>query len=226
MFRITDHLKWDVKEFIEEVARKTKGYDVYLGGGYFRDLYYNYSNYEKGWSGFLTAYLEPKDIDLFFIPNDEEQKELPVLPKTYINYDIPAEDIPNVRENVKHVRGLFVKYLSTRDVQFIVYDKPMTMKQLAEDMDVGLNQCMYHIKSSLSYMTDAFTIAHQDKIIEMMHDFEPERMYNRLVRMKNKFPDYELKHNISDKDWEWFTVLNESKPKKRSGVSTGSFIEE
>lgn len=225
MFKLTEHLKKDVKDFIEEVARKTKGYDVYLGGGFIRDLYYNYINYEKGWSSFLTSYLEPKDIDLFFIPNDEEQKELPVLPKTYINYDIPAEDIPNVRENVKHVRGLFVKYLSTRDVQFIIYDKPMTMKELAEDMDISINQCMYHIKGSLSYMTDGFTIAHEDKIIEMMHDFEPERMYNRLVRMSNKFPDYKLKHNISKEDWEWFTILNESKPKKRSG-STGSFIEE
>lgn len=224
MFKLAEHLKKDVKEFIEEVARKTKGYDVYLGGGFIRDLYWNNMESKKP-HDYLWCSKEPKDIDLFFIPNGKEKGELPVLPKTYINYDIPAEDIPNVGENVKHVRGLFVKYLSTRDVQFIVYDKSMTMKQLAEDMDISINQCMYHIESGLSYMTDAFTNAHEDKIIEMMHNFETERMYNRLVRMSNKFPDYKLKHNISKEDWEWFTVLNESKPKKRSG-STGSFIEE
>lgn len=225
MFNVKDHLKEDVKDFIEEVARKTKGYDVYLGGGFIRDLYWNHLESGKPHEWFWCT-KEPKDIDLFFIPNGKGKGELPVLPKTYINYDISAEDIPNVRENVKHVRGLFVKYLSTRDVQFIVYDKPMTMRQLAEDMDISINQCMYHIKSGLSYMTDEFTLAHDNKVIEMMHDFEPERMYNRLVRMKKKFPDYEMKHNISNEDWEWFTYLSENRPKKRSGSSTGSFIEE
>ena len=30
--------------FLDEVVEKTKGYDVYLGGGFVRDIYYNNLN--------------------------------------------------------------------------------------------------------------------------------------------------------------------------------------
>lgn len=224
MFNIEEHMRKDVLDFIREVNQKTKGYDVYLGGGFIRDLYWNYLNSFKPFT--LTVKKEPKDIDLFFIPNNKEHEYLPVLAQTYINYDIPAEDIPNVRENVKHVRGLFAKFISTRDIQFIVYDKPMSMRELAEDMDCNINQCMYHVESGLSYYTDAFTNGHEDKVIEMCHEFETERMYSRLVRMQKKFPDYVLKHNIKEVDWGFCEFVSKYKPKKRSGRSTGSFIKE
>lgn len=222
----------DVLNFLEDVVTKTKGYDVYLGGGYLRDLYYNHLNgfgdYRKYCigEGIDNQPMVPKDLDIFFIPKvNEDVQELPVLPKTYINYDIAAIDIPNVRENVKHVRGLFMKTLSTCDIQFIVYDKGMSMKSLAEDMDLSINQVMYHPESKLSYMTDAFTNSHEYKTIHLLHEFETSRMIARLKRMEKKFPDYELVHDIPQSEIDFYESKAEmEKRMKRRGTSTGSFI--
>lgn len=213
----------DVLNFLDNIVAKTKGYDVYLGGGYLRDLYYNKLNNLEYWQ---HDYRVPKDLDIFFIPKvNEDVQELPVLPKTYINYDIAAIDIPNVRENVKHVRGLFVKTLSTCDIQFIVYDKGMSMKSLAEDMDISVNQVMYHPESKLSYMTDAFTNSHEYKTIHLLHEFETSRMIARLKRMEKKFPDYELVHDIPQSEIDFYESKAEmEKRMKRRGTSTGSFI--
>lgn len=225
----------DILQFLENVEDRTKGYDVYLGGGFLRDLYWNKLTGFGDWRNYYTGEgidhqpMVPKDLDIFFIPKvNSKIHELPVIPKTYINYDIPAEDIPNVRENVKHVRGLFMKTLSVRDIQFIVYDKAMSMQGLAEDMDCSINQCMYQPSTGFSYVTNAFTNSHEDKVIEMMHEFEGERMFNRLNRMQAKFPDYKLKHNIPEEDWKLFEhkQLHSTSVRKRSGSSTGSFIED
>ena len=231
---LKDLIPQDVLNFLDDVVTKTKGYHVYLGGGYLRDLYYNKINdfgdfrYFQLGRGVDDQPKVPKDLDLFFIPKNEGypvERELPVLPKTYINYDIDAQDISNVRENVKHVRGLFMKTLSTRDIQFIVYDKSMSMKSLAEDMDTSINQAMYHPETQLSYMTDAFTNSHEDKTIEMLHEFETSRMISRLKRMEKKFPNYTLVHGIPKKDMDFYESKEEVEKRiKRSGTSTGSFI--
>lgn len=232
---LKDLIPQDVLNFLADVVVKTKGYDVYLGGGYLRDLYYNQVNHLGNFRKFYLGKSindqpkAPKDLDIFFTPKNDGwkvvERELPVIPKTYINYDIDAQDIPNVRENVKHVRGLFMKNLSTRDIQFIVYDKSMTMKSLAEDMDISINQIMYHPETELSYMTDAFTNSHEDKTIELLHEFETSRMIARLRRMQAKFPDYTLVHNISQEDISFYDSKEEyEKRMKRRGSSTGSFI--
>ncbi|CAM0111420.1 nucleotidyltransferase [Vibrio phage 5P1c] len=222
----------DVLNFLNDIVTKTKGYDVYLGGGYLRDLYYNqlhgfgdWRNYHLG-EGTTNQPMAPKDLDIFFIPRvNEDVQELPVLPKTYINYDVAAVDIPNVRENVKHVRGLFMKTLSTRDIQFIVYDKGMSMRELAEDMDISINQVMYSPDTQLSYMTDAFTNSHEYKTIHMLHKFEISRMIARLKRMEKKFPDYSLVHAISQEEIDFYESKTEiEKRMKRRGTSTGSFV--
>ncbi|CAL9973494.1 nucleotidyltransferase [Vibrio phage F99] len=237
MYKIDKHIPTDIKDFLDELLGRTEGYDVYLGGGYLRDVYWNLLNVKglhfahgKWWGGSLcyTEAKNPKDLDIFFIPQvDAVSFELPVLPKTYINYDIMAEDIPNVRDNVKRVRGLFNSNLSTRDIQFIVYDKPMTMKMLAEDMDTSINQAMYCPMTQLSYCTNAFYNSHEDKTIEMLHEFEVERMYGRLKRMQSKFPDYKLVHNISEEEWLRLEIEN-IKPKKSGSISggCGSFIDD
>lgn len=228
MFRVNKSLPQEVKSFLEEITERTIGYDVYLGGGYLRDMWWNENNVQglqnsNGcWYG-LTQCKTPKDLDIFFIPQSGVQtKELPVLPKTYINYDIKAENIPNVRENVDRVRGMFVPKLTTKDVQFIIYDKPLTMKQLAEDMDIDINQAMYCTTTLFSYCTNNFYNAHEDKIFTIRHKFDTERMYDRLKRMQNKFPDYIMNHNISQEDWDAFEYKNSKTPRKSSG---GSFID-
>lgn len=231
---LTGEIPKDVLEFIEEVALKAKGYNVYLGGGFLRDVYWNRKQgyaQEYGWRWEKEDHeqsKQPKALDLFFIPDGSMFQELPIVPKTYINYDIPAIDIEHCRPNVKHVRGLFYKKLwITKDIQFIVYDKHLDIESLAEDMDTSVNQIMYDVSKKEFHMTEAFISSHENKVIEMLHEFEPERMYKRLVRMKKKFPDYTLKHNISDDDWEWFECKAAiEKKRKRSGTSTGSFIEE
>ena len=232
MLHIKDLILRDVLNFLDDVVTKTKGYDVYLGGGYLRDLYYNkingfgdFRNYYVG-EGINNQPMVPKDLDVFFIPKiNEDIQELPALAKTYINYDVMAEDIPNVRENVKRVRGLFMKTLSTRDVQFIVYDKSMSMRSLAEDMDCNLNQVMYSPESELGYMTDDFTNSHEDKTIELLHEFETSRMIARLKRMEKKFPDYTLVHKIPQKEIDFYESKEEMEKRiKRRGTSTGSFI--
>tara|TARA_Y100000588_G_scaffold31471_1_gene30798 strand:- start:16024 stop:16734 length:711 start_codon:yes stop_codon:yes gene_type:complete len=228
---LKDLIPQDVLNFLDDVVNKTKGYDVYLGGGYLRDLYYNNINDLNPEWYYPNSHVQPntpKDLDIFFIPKDSgypNERELPVISKTYINYDIPAIDIPDVRENVKHVRGLFMKTLSTRDIQFIVYDKSMSMKTLAEDMDTSINQAMYHPETQLGYMTDAFTNSHEDKTIELLHEFETSRMISRLKRMEKKFPNYTLVHNIPKEEISLYDLKEEcEKRMKRRGSSTGSFI--
>ena len=220
---LKDLIPQDILNFLDDVVAKAKGYDVYLGGGYLRDLYYNKLNDLGCWQHDCRV---PKDLDIFFIPKvNVDVQELPVLPKTYINYDIAATDIPDVRENVKHVRGLFMKTLSTRDIQFIVYDKSMSMKSLAEDMDISINQVMYHPETQFGYMTDAFTNSHEDKTIELLHKFETSRMIARIKRMEKKFPDYTLVHGISQEEIDFYESKQEMEKRiKRRGTSTGSFI--
>ena len=195
--------------FLGEVVEKTKGYDVYLGGGFVRDIYYNNLNWE-------SFPMTPKDVDLFFIPTGDVAKELPTLPKTYVNYDKFATEIPDMEERgVERVRGLFVPSLDTHDVQFIVYKEPMTQDKLANDMDVNICQVNYSVKDKIFYATDAFLEGHEDGYIEMLHTFDFVRMGKRLARMANKFPTYYL-----EGDWN-LTEFAES-----VSEHCGSFCEE
>lgn len=231
MFKVNDYIPEDVKEFLQEVVKRTKGYDIYLGGGYLRDIWWNIQNVDdllrahSKWWGHNTDAKNPKDLDIFFVPNGEI-KELPTIPKTYVNYDIMAIDIPNVRENVERVRGLFNSALSTRDIQFIIYDKPMSMRMMAEDMDTSVNQAMYDPGTGCSYCTNAFYNSHENKTITMLHEFEEERMYSRLKRMQSKFPEYQLVHNISELRWLELEYENSKPKKRRNGSGTGSFIDD
>lgn len=209
-------IKHDVKDFLKDVKDRTIGYNVYLGGGYIRDVYYNEINQLNG----TIDEKKPKDIDIFFVPTNSARAEIPTIPKTYINYDIMAIDIPNVRDNVHRVRGLFNSKLSTKDIQFIIYDKFMTIEQLANDMDTDINQAMYDISNDSYYFTESFVRSHRDKVVTMIHNYEEERMYSRIKRMQAKFPDYKVVHNISDSAWRTY----ESMTKKDKTRADGSFI--
>lgn len=229
-----DVLPTDVKDFLDQLVEKTKGYDVYLGGGSLRDTYYNHKHFnpEGVLNPLMVVLKEPKDLDIFFIPNGEIQKELPVLPKMYINYDILASGIPNVRKNVGQVRGVFMSSLSTPDVQFIVYDKHLSMQELAKDMDTNINQVMYNPVTQETFMTLAFVLGHEDKEIMLMHKFDTERMYNRVRRMSDKFPDYAIRFRIGlgQEEYEYRKYVEDTdfdgKKRKCSSSHAGSFIED
>lgn len=200
-------IREDVLAFIEDVSNKTRGYKVYLGGGYLRDLYCN---------------LEPKDVDLFFVPTSGE-KGIPVLSKTYINYERAAEEIPDMQERgVAKVRGIFVPKLSTCDVQFIIYEKVLDGMELAKDMDMNINQVMYDVETKEFLLSTAFINGHHHCYIECLHTFDQTRMFKRYERMKLKFPSYHVLGQPVFDDYK----SDELVALVKSRQSTGSYIEE
>ena len=198
----------DVLDFLKEVDGLTKGYDIYLGGGAIRDLYYNELN--------RPHYLIPKDIDLFFVPNGLHVQELPTIPRSYVNYDKSADEITGMEERGgARGRGLFVPKLNISDVQFIVYKDFMSQKELAKDMDININQVMMSVKTGEMFATEDFYKGHEDEYIEMLHTFDFVRMAKRVARMKAKFPDYDV-----EGDWNLIDLVDSM------DVHAGSFCDE
>lgn len=196
-----------LERLFSAVLSDTTGYDVYLGGGFVRDLYFNEIN--------ECDDMNPKDVDLFFVPSDGEMK-LPTIVKSYVNYDKSSSEIPDMEERgVDSVRGLFVPWLDTKDVQFIVYKNKMTQEELASDMDCNINQLMVCIDSNTRFATNAFIEGHNEQEIEMLHCFNFIRMGKRLARMSDKFPSYEV---VGDWDLSEFA--------KKIGTHEGSFCDE
>ena len=191
------HIPQEVLDFIKKLEDNTKGYNIYLAGGYLRDLYVTAGKWEDN---LVSMFFEPKDIDLVFIPNGETAKQLPTVERSYVNYDKEASLISEdmAARGVSHLRGLFVPELNTSDVQFIVYDKQLTIKEVAEDMDLGINQVMYNLSQGW-WHTEYFENNHKNKIIKFYHEFDEARMVDRIVRMKRKFPEYFVDSNL---EWE------------------------
>jgi hypothetical protein len=213
----------DILDFLDVVISKTKGYHVYLGGGYLRDIYYNQVvNVATGRISDMKKV--PKDLDIFFVPTlSDTSRELPTIVKSYVNYDTLAEDIPDMEERgVAKVRGLYMPNISTRDVQFIAYDKNFeSALELAADMDMNINQIMYNPITKEFIATDEFLVGHNNKVIECLHQFDEVRMYNRYQRMIAKFPDYFVETTL-DMDYYKYQL---AKNPKRSGTSSMSMID-
>ena len=177
--------------FLEEVQERSEGYDVYLGGGFIRDLYV------KKFGESYGNDLIPKDVDIFIIPTDEDSNErhLHMPAKGYINFSKEAWRIPDMEERgVKKVTGTWYKHLDTADVQFIEYKKHMSVEELTAGMDMTINQCMYSITNEMFVFTDNFIKDHGMELIRCTHDYDVVRMYKRFVRMEDKF-------------W-WYTEVN------------------
>lgn len=207
-----------VLDFLHEVQRKSVGYDVYLGGGYLRDLYYSSLN---------NTYKEPKDIDLFFIPKNNNKsviRETPVIPKTMVTYDVSSDEIKDMRENVERVIGLKNYNTTPQEVQLIFYKQHMTHQELVKDMDCNICQIMYHIESDKMVHSYDFFLGHKEKVIKMLHTFEQNRMYSRLKRMMEKFPNYSLVHNIDPTKWEELESKHKTSSTSFKVPRGGSFI--
>jgi hypothetical protein len=171
----------DILELCERIEKATVGYDVYLAGGFLRDLEYGNNT--------------PKDVDLFFVPNGVEGLKHSPVWETWM--PLPVYDYCNPTQDMKD-RGVnrvvcFVNYqLSTPEVNYIVYDYGMSMEELARDFDMGINQIAYDIKNKTFYRSDKYVEHHEQQVIECLHKFSHERTWQRYQRMKAKFPDYQV----------------------------------
>lgn len=180
----------DIVDFVNEISERSVGYKVYIGGGYLRDLYYNKHKSSHEWD-----ILTPKDLDLFVVPDTTVDKDvrpsLWIPARGYTNFVKEAWEIPDMQERgVAKVTGMWFSKLSTMDVQFIEYKNSMSSHQLAEDMDMNINQIMYRPMSEDCIVTDAFVEGHENGIIKAMHQYDRVRMYKRYVRMQDKFWSY------------------------------------
>ena len=162
---------------VQEISTNVKGYDVYLGGGYLRDSY---------------CELPYKDLDIFLVPNGEDKQLLPYTPKGYgQSYTKCCDEHDDMRKRgVEALIGLYDRNKAAHEVQYIIYNKPMTQVQLAEDMDMGINQIMWKPFTEKSLVTDNFIEGHKYAYIEFMHSYDEIRMHCRQKRMIEKFPCY------------------------------------
>lgn len=170
----------DILEILQEIANNTKGYRVYLGGGFCRDLYVN-----RG--------LQPKDIDVFFVPLPDQSEyfihDTPALAEFKYRMDT-TDSISMYKRGVVKLIGFNTPSLSTNEMQFIIYRKFLTGMELAQDMDAGINQVMYDVLTKEFIFSEKFLLDHEIKVIKLYHQFEKHRMIERYNRMQAKFPDY------------------------------------
>lgn len=192
-----------VVDLLNEVKFHSKGYDVYLGGGYLRDVY---------------TKKDYKDVDVFLVPKEGCEEKYIHVPNNYdVLYDINCEWLDMKKRGVCNLKGLFPNKKSitgnlkkaNTEVQFIVYDKVLTQEELCADMDITLNQIQWKVsvkRASNLYMckcTESFYKAHEDKEITFAHMYDRYRMYRRLERMQEKFPDYTTTTPIEDLEDEY-----------------------
>ena len=189
MQKIKIEIQEEVQALLKEVQENVKGYNVHLGGGYLRDQYCN---------------LNYKDIDIFLTPNGEEKSLVIYTPKGYrVNYQKNTDETGDMRRRgVGALIGMYnldVEKETCTEVQYIIYDKPMTQKELVKDMDMNINQVMWNPSDDLCMASAEFVDGHEYTYLEFEHHYDEIRMYMRLERMKVKFPcysydDVELSH--------------------------------
>ena len=202
-----------VQELLVEIKQNIKGYDVYLAGGYLRDQY---------------CELPFKDLDVILTPNGGERSPTLYIPKgyghSYTKYCEGEDDM--AKRGVAMLMGLYKRkhfklpdlgkfsvpvetVQDTVEVQYIVYDKPMTISDLAEDMDMNINQVMWEPVATkpdtgmfMCNCTDEFVDGHDEGYLEFSHWYDNTRMYLRQKRMIEKFPSYSIYDDIDLNDEE------------------------
>lgn len=186
-----------VRELLLEIKANMKGYDVYLAGGYLRDLYCN---------------LDYKDIDIFLVPNGEKKGIKPYKPKGY--FELYTKECDNDDMSGRGVAGLIGfapkfnkdtnEYNSTKqditELQYIIYEDNVidNVEELCEDMDMTINKVMWLPDeiSKTCVCTASFISDHKYQWIEFSHEYDSVRMYCRQKRMQEKFPEYGTIGNI------------------------------
>ena len=122
-----------------------------------------------------------------------------MIPRSYITFNYKTADMPDTaRRGVKQVVGANTNRIA-QECQFIVYEKHMTASELAADMDCNVNQVVMNLKDYEVTMTEAFVEGHKSKTIKILHEFDEDRMVERLQRMSKRLYGYTVESNI---DWK------------------------
>jgi hypothetical protein len=206
----------DIVKLLNEVKSNVRGYDVYLGGGLLRDQHCD---------------LEFKDVDIFLVPNEDKRDLIPYTPRGFaISYTKNCEAHEDMRERgVEALIGLYERkqdeYGEERSlqVQYIIYEKYISIEDLASDMDMTLNQVMWEPvpqeEDQLEFechCTDDFLDAHKRGWIEFTHEYDEVRMYCRQKRMIEKFPSYTVLDEV-ELDQEQKQTLAENGEREYDG---------
>jgi hypothetical protein len=184
----------DILTKLKEIKESLPNFNVYLGGGYLRDLYSN-QILNKGLSCRNLRYKTPKDVDIFLTPKESSgliEVPIGVCSGFYINYHKDASTISDMEDRGVHsLTGMFNSKLSTSEWQLITYKNKVTQDFLCDDMDIGINQVMYDgNEEGLCVASANFVNDHENKEITLYHTYAKDRMYDRVVRMENKFRGY------------------------------------
>lgn len=169
----------EVMAVLEDIQLHSPEFDIYLGGGYLRDM---------------STYRTPKDIDIFFVPKKGSCKSAYYTPEGFfVNYRKPAAQISDMEgRGVYELTGLFCGTKVYSEYQYIVYAEHKTIEELAEDMDFNICQIMYSVQDKTVFATEAFKSGHQNHVLECIQDYDKERTWFRYERMVAKFPSYEV----------------------------------
>lgn len=173
----------DVVELLQEIQYNMPEFNVYLGGGFIRDLYCG---------------LVPKDIDIFLVPlgglSWDGREYIPV--NSMVIYRKNTDDIEIASDmkarGVQKLVGLWCKKLEIKDVQYIIYDKYLTQPELSDDFDFNVCQITYDPMLNWIDASDNFFLGHEEKELECLHTYCEERTLARYERMESKFPEYKV----------------------------------
>lgn len=190
MKKLNIKLPKDVVEYLR-VLRSIfgKSFDVYLGGGFLRDLY--------------TGRHVPKDLDIFLVPNG-------TLSDHYDYVRAYKDGLEQINDDVymchHMVVGDYLEDMAIRGVsrvmmgfctlcgfesQIIMYNRQLSLEEMTLDFDFTINQVVQAPDNEI-YCSDDFIVDHECRLIHQTHVYGAERMTHRLERMVAKYGDYEI----------------------------------
>lgn len=189
MKQINIEIKQDVKDFLFGISSKLRDFNVYLVGGYLRDMYIKPERFSLD----SLYWKAPKDVDIVLIPKGNIIYNVPIecAEGCFITYIKKASEISDMEgRGVHKLIGLRNHKLSTPDIQFIIYGKHLTQQQIAEDMDMNIVQAVWSPENDTTLVTDDFVKGHEDKVIECLHTYDQKRTFSRYERMEKKLKGY------------------------------------
>lgn len=179
-----------VHMFIRMLCDFNPAHDVFIAGGYLRDRFIG-----RPW----------KDLDMFFIPA-RAQAQIYLPPSVHIGYTMEGEVLTQCRPNIgKIIGGNYSFFDHTFPFQIIQYKSsrdctsaPMTIYDVADDMDYNINQFAYEARQNILFITKEALAGHLQRRIELLREDNgrsQELLGERLIKMKARFPDYHIEEN-------------------------------
>lgn len=175
-------------------------FDVYLTGGFLRDSYGN---------------APIKDIDIMVIPKEAHENNTGEVMTRVVDAFIPDWFQPSQLLYADYLEGMsergvdglimgFSPNLGNFETQLIVYGKPMSIQEVAEDMDLNICQIAMGVDGEV-LATDAFVAGFQHQVITIMNGQSDSRERERVGRMMSKYPTFTATNptvsDFSNKEW-------------------------